>query len=324
VRPKAALGDYKGLEVPRREAEPSDEAVDAEIETLRERLAKLETAERAAESGDFVVMDYTGSIDGEPFDGGEGQDQLLELGSGRLIPGFEEQLTGAHAREERTVEVTFPDDYGAEHLAGKDAVFAVTVKEVKEKVLPPVDDDLAVDGAGFDSLDELKDDIRAKIADREQASIANEFRQAVLDAAVENATVEVPDELAHARAHEMWDQMTRTMARQGIDKETYLRISGKESEEDLIHEAIPDAVQALKREAVLAAVVEAEGIEPTGEEILHELEDPAEHEGVKPEKLLERLRSAHHLDQFKAELATNRAAEFLAEEAKPVKVESGA
>jgi trigger factor len=140
----------------------------------------------------------------------------------------------------------------------------------------------------------------------------------VLDAVVERAEVDVPGELAHARAHEMWDQMSRTMARQGIDKETYLRISGKESEEDLVHEAIPDAVQALKREAVLAAVVEAEGIDPTEEEILHELEHPAEHEGVKVEKLFERLRSAHRLDQFKAEVATNRAAELLAEEAKPV------
>ncbi len=318
VRPTAKLGRYKGLEVPRRAPRADPAAVEAEIDALRERLAKLDTAERAAGEGDFVVMDYLGRLDGEPFAGGEGQDQLLELGSGRLIPGFEEQLTGARAGDAREVSATFPEDYNAAHLAGREAVFAVTVKEVKEKVLPEVNDDLAVDGAGFDTLEELKEDIASKLSDRDEATVAAEFRASVLDAVVEEAEVEVPEELAHARAHEMWEQMSRTMARQGITPETYLRISGKESEEELVHEAVPDAVQALKREAVLAAVVEAEQIAPTEEEILHELEHPAEHEGVKPEKLLDRLRSAHQLDSFAAELAVNRAAELLAEEAVPV------
>ncbi|HET8952907.1 MAG TPA: trigger factor, partial [Solirubrobacteraceae bacterium] len=162
VRPPATLGDYKGLEVPRREAEAGDDAVAEEIDRLRERSAKLETVDRAAARGDFVVMDFAGSVGGTPFAGGEGRDQMVELGSGRLVPGFEDQLEGAGAGEERTVKVTFPEDYQAEELAGQDAEFAVTVKEVKAKDLPELNDEFAEE-AGFDTLDELRDDIRSRI-----------------------------------------------------------------------------------------------------------------------------------------------------------------
>jgi trigger factor len=319
VRPTAKLGRYRGLEVGRREPDVSDEAIDAEIEQLRERLAKLDTADREANEGDFVVMDYRGTVDGEVFAGGEGTDQLIELGSGRLIPGFEEQLTGARAGEDREVRVTFPSDYQAEHLAGQEAVFAVSVKEVKEKTLPPVDDQLAVDGAGFDSLDELKEDIRTRLADREQDAIAGEFREAVLDAVAAEAEIDVPDSLTHARAHELWDQTMRQLQRQGISKEMYLQMAGR-PEDEIVHEAMPEAEKALKREAVLAAVVEAEGIEPTEDEVLEEVEHVAEQEGVKAKKLLEQLKSANRLEAFKEDLATRRAAEFLAEEATPVEL----
>ncbi len=163
VRPTATLGRWEGLEVARREPQVDEAAVDAEVDQLRDRLARLDTVERTAENGDYVVMDYLGRVDGEPFPGGEGRDQLLELGSGQLIPGFEEQLTGASAGEERTVEVTFPVDYPAEHLAGKDAVFDVTVKEVKAKQLPELDDDFAVEAGGADTVDELRADIRKRL-----------------------------------------------------------------------------------------------------------------------------------------------------------------
>src|SRR5688500_1997682 len=181
VRPEAKLGEYKGLEVGRRVPDVTDEQITAEIEQLRERGARLDTHEGTAENGDFVVMDYVGSIDGEEFEGGAGRDQLLELGSGRLIPGFEEQLTGAKAGEHRKVEVAFPVDYGAEHLAGKDAVFEVDVKEVKRKQLPELDDDFAVEAAGFDSLDELKADIRKRIEEAESTQIDREYREHVVD-----------------------------------------------------------------------------------------------------------------------------------------------
>jgi trigger factor len=320
VRPTATLGDYTGLEVGRRETDVPDETVDRELEALREQMAKLESVERPAGKGDFVVMDYKGSIDGEAFAGGEGRDQLLELGSGRLIPGFEEQLEGAKPGDERTVEVDFPDDYQAEELAGKAAQFEVTVKDVKAKELPELDDDLASDAAGFDTLDELKADIRERLEAADRDSIESEYREAVLDAVVDNATVDVPHDLVHARAHEMFEQLVHSLSHRGISKEAYLSISGKD-ETELAHEAMPEAEQALKREAVLAAVVDAEGIEPTDDELLEALESSAEREDTTPKKLLERLKSAGRLEALRTDLAHRQAVDKLVEGATPIPAE---
>jgi trigger factor len=319
VRPKATLGDYKGVEVGRREPEVSDEAVGEEVDALRERTARLETVERPAASGDFIVMDYRGTIDGEPFAGGEARDQMIELGSGRLVPGFEEQLTGAAAGDERTVTITFPDDYGADDLAGKQAEFAVTVNEVKEKRLPELDDDFAVD-AGFDTVDELRADIRERLGKAEEQRIDNEFREAVLDSAVASATVELPESLVEARAREQWDSMLHQLSHQGIDRDAYLRITGRD-EADIVEEAKPDAELELKREAVLAAVVEAEGIAPSDDEVLEALEHSAEHEKTTPKKLMQRLQSSGRLDALKADLAQRRALEVLVQNAKAIPVE---
>jgi trigger factor len=319
VRPEAQLGDYKGLEVGKREPAASDEQVEAEIEALRERAGRLETVERPAETGDFVVMDYKGTLDGEPFAGGDGRDQMVELGSGRLVPGFEEQLTGASAGDERTVEVTFPDDYGAEELAGNDAEFAVTVKEVKAKELPPVDDELAAE-AGFDTLDELREDIRERLSEAEERRVDAEFREAVLDSAVTNAKVDVPEALVEARSRELWEQMLHSLGHQGISKEMYLQISGR-SEDDIVAEGKAAAERQLKREAVLAAVVAAESIEPSEDELLAALEQAAPSERASANKLLERMRSAGRLDAFKAELAQRKALDLLADSAKPITVE---
>jgi trigger factor len=319
VRPKATLGEYKGLEVGRREAEVSDEAIDEELLKLRDRFATLETAERPAESGDHVVIDYVGSIDGEPFEGGEGRDQLLELGSGRLIPGFEEQLAGAGAGETRTVNVTFPDEYG-DH-SGEDASFEVTVKEVKTKRLPELDDEFAETAAGFDTLDELREDVGTRLNTAEERAIEREFEEAVLSAAVDAATIDPPERLVHSRAHEMLERMLTALERQGISKDAYLRITGKD-EEQLAHEAEPEAAQALKREAVLAAIVEAEQIQPGDEELLEALTPIAERESEKPEKVLEDLRKAGRLDRIREDLAISQAIELLVREAKPISVET--
>jgi trigger factor len=320
VRPTAELGEYRGLEVGRREPEIDEAAVDSEMEGLRERLARLEVADRPAEKGDFVVVDYLGTIDDEPFEGGEARDQLIELGSGRLIPGFEEQLEGARAGEERTVQVTFPDDYGAESLAAKTAQFAVTVKEVKAKELPELDDDFASDAAGFDTLDELREDIRQRLREADEQQADAEFREAAVDAAAANARVEVPERLVEGRAAELWERLSTTLGRQGISREAYLRISGK-TEEEILAEARPDAERALRREAVLAAIVEAEGIEPTEEELREALEHSAEHENTTPEKLMERLEQAGRLDALRADLATRKAVDLLAESATPIEAE---
>jgi trigger factor len=325
VRPTAELGEYKGLEVGRREPDVSDEAIDAEVEQLRERSGRLETVERAAADGDFVVMDYLGTIDGEPFAGGEGRDQMVELGSGRLVGDFEAQLQGAGAGDERTVTITFPDDYGAgahgpsgpgSELAGKAAEFAVTVKEVKEKQLPEVDDELAAE-AGFDTLDELRADIRERLAEAETQRIDAEYREAVLDAVVDKATVTVPAELAEGRSRELWEQMAHTLAHQGIDKATYLRISGKE-EDAIVEEGREDAERQLKRDAVLAAIIEAETIEISDDEVLEAVDSTARQEGVPPKKLLDRLRSSDRLDGLKADLAARKALDLIVESAKPI------
>jgi trigger factor len=319
VRPEAKLGDYEGLEVGRREAIVGDEAIQAEVEALRERSAKLETTDRAAAEGDFVVMDYLGTLDGEPFSGGEGRDQMVELGSGRLVPGFEEQLKGASAGDERTVKIEFPADYGAEDLAGREAEFAVSVKEVKAKDLPELDDDLAAE-AGFDTLDELREDIRGRLSEAQTAQIDAEFREAAVDSAVAAATIDVPDALIDARARELWEQMAHTLGHQGIPKETYLQIAGK-TEDEVIAENRESAGRDLRREAVLAAVVEAEGIEASDEEVLESLERAAAADRSSPKKLFERLRSSGRLDSLRDELAQRKAIDRIADSAKPISVE---
>jgi trigger factor len=320
VRPTATIGDIAKIDVAKREAEVDDAAVDEQIETLRQQLGRLETVEKAAENGDYVVIDFKGSIDGEDgerdyFSGGEGRDHLLELGSGQFIPGFEEQLVGLKAGDEKVVELTFPEDYGsAPHLAGQPAQFEVTVNEVKAKQLPELDDDFATEAGGFDSIDELREDIASRMREADERKIEAEFREAALDAVVADATVEIPDSLVEARARELWDQMLHSLSHRGITKDAYLRIAQK-TEDELLAEARPDAEQALRREAVLAAVIEAEAIEPSDGDILDALQDTALQQGVAPEKLRKRLEQQGRLDELKDDLAQRQAVELLAERA---------
>ena len=325
VVPPARLGDYKGVEVGRREPKVDDQEVQAELERLRESLASLETVERAAGDGDFVVMDYVGSTDGEPFEGGEGRGQVVELGSGRLIPGFEEQLKGASAGEERTVELTFPEDYPAEQLAGKDASFAVQVKEIKEKRLPELDDDFAVEAGGYDSLDELRSEIESRIAEAEDRTIEAEFREAAVDAVVANAKIEVPHELVHSKAHEMWHRTARRLAAQGINPEQYLAMTGK-SEEELVVESEADAETALKREAVLAAIVEAEGIGVSDEELEQALRAsaPPDASDKQLKRALKRARSQGADETLREDIAMRKAVDLVVEHAKPIEAERAA
>jgi trigger factor len=325
VVPPARLGEYKGVEVGRREPKVDDEEVQAELERLRESLASLETVERAAGDGDFVVMDYVGSTDGEQFEGGEGRGQVVELGSGRLIPGFEEQLTGASAGEDRTVELTFPEDYPAEQLAGQDASFAVQVKEVKEKRLPELDDDFAVEAGGYDSLDELRAEIRSRIAEAEERTIEGEFREAAVDAAVANAQVDVPHELVHSKAHEMWHRTARRLAAQGINPEQYLAMTGK-TEEELVVESEQDAETALKREAVLAAIVEAEGIEVSDEELEQALRAsaPPDASDKQLKRAMKRARSQGADEALREDIAMRKAVDLVVEHAKPIEAERAA
>ena len=328
VLPKAELGQYEGLEVARREPTVDPTQIQQEIDALRERLARLQTAERPAAQGDFVVVDYVGSLhpdassaqgsSPQPLPGGEGRDQLVELGAGNLIPGFEEGLLGASAPETRTVEVTFPVDYGSQELAGKSASFEVTVKEVKLKELPDVDEDFAID-AGFDSVEELREDIRRRLMEVEEARVEAEFRQAALDAAVAKAQVPLTPQLVAARAQEMWDRMLHSLSHRGITREAYLQIAGRE-EPQILAEMEPEADLALRREAVLTAVVAAEAISPTEQEVLEAISPTAEREGVEPQVLLSDLRDSGRLEEVREDLAARKAVELIAAKAKAIPV----
>jgi trigger factor len=320
VRPPAKLGEYKGLEVGKAEAEPTDEIVDREVERIRTGFTKLEPVERAAADGDVLLVDFEGLRDGKAFEGGKASDYLLELGGGQLIEGFEEQLTGAEAGEERKVEVTFPEDYQAEELAGEDAVFMVDVKEVREKVLPDLDDDFASEASEFETLEELRADIAKRVSEAVDERAEQDFRVAAVDAAVDAASVEMPDALVEARAQERWDRVERQLAARGMDPNTYLQMQGK-TREELLEESKPDAERELKRESVLAAIAEAEAIEVSEEEMVEALAHTAEHERTTPEKLLERLRENGRDAMVREDIAVRKAIDLVAESAKPIPLE---
>jgi trigger factor len=317
VRPSATLGEYRGLKVPKREPVADPEVIDDQIEEMRDRMSRLEPVDRPAANGDFVTLDFVGTIDGEPFEGGEGRDQLVEVGAGRLIPGFEEGLVGVSAGETKVVDATFPEEYAAKHVAGKPAQFEFTVKEVKHKDLPALDDGFAEDAAGYDTLDELRESIAGELLEHDTSRVEAEFRAAALDAVVEQATVDVPEPLVTARAKELLDRMIHSLGHQGISKQAYLQISGK-TEEELLEESTPDAELALRREAVLAAVIEAEQIEPTEEQLLDALEDAATREQTSRQKLLDRLRSAGRVDMLVKEVAAEQAIDLVVTTAVPV------
>jgi trigger factor len=317
VRPAAELGEYKGLEVGKAEVEPPPELVEREIERIRESFARLEPVERAAAEGDVLLVDFEGLVDGKAFEGGKASDYLLELGGGQLIEGFEEQLAGVSGGETREVEVTFPEDYQAESLAGEDAVFTVEVKEVREKILPELDDDFASEASEFDTLEELRGDIAKRLAEVVGERAEQDFRIAAIDAAVGEAKVEIPEELATARATERWERVERQLAGRGMSPDSYLQMQGK-TREQVIEESRPDAEAELKREAVLAAIADAEEIEASEEELLEALEHPAEHERTTAAKLLERLRKSGRDAMIRDDIRFRKAIDLVAEAAVPI------
>jgi trigger factor len=317
VRPKATLGEYKELEVGRPEPEVPEEAIDEEINRIREGFGSLNPVDRAAQEGDVVVIDYEGSVDGEVFPGGADTGANIELGAGRLVPGFEEGLTGLSAGDEKSLDITFPDDYGAEDLAGKAAVFKVKVQEVREKELPELDDDFAQSASEFDTLAELRDEIRTRMAEIIEQRSELEFRDAAVEAAADNATVEIPHDLVHARAHELWERFERTLAARGIDPQMYAQMQGRDRHE-MISEGDEAAEKTLRREATLAAVAEAEDIQPTDEELIEAL-GPGDGK-QKPEKVLAKLREVGRDALLREEVRLRKAAELIADAAKPIPV----
>ena len=315
VRPTASLGDYKGLEVGRSEPDVPEEAVADEIDRLREGFGSLNPVERPAATGDVVMIDYEGRIDGETFDGSTGNDFTIELGSEGLLPEFDAGLVGRSAGDEVEIEVTFADDHQPEDLAGKTATFAVKLNEVREKELPELDDEFAQLASEFDTLAELRDEIRSRIEKLLASRADVEFREAAVDAAADAATVDVPHDIVHARAHELWERFERTLAARGIDPQAYAQMQGKDRH-DLIDEGEESAEKTLRREATLAAVAEAEAIEPTDADLIEALGPGEGKESA--EKLLERLRETGRDRLLRDEVRMRKAAELIAESAKPI------
>lgn len=321
VRPVAELGEYKGLEVGKDEKEVDEEVIDTEVDRIREGFARLEPVERAAKEGDSVLIDFEGFVDDQPFQGGKSDDYLLALGSNQLIDNFEDQLVGAKPGEDVEVNVTFPEEYpGEPKLAGKPAVFKVKVKEVREKILPELDDDFASDASEFETLEELRADIREKVGTALNSRSEEDFRIAAVDAAVANAKVDVPEGIAIGRATERWERMERQLAQQGMDPNMFLQMQGK-TREELIEESKEEAAKELRRESVVTAVAEAEGIEITDEEMIEALAHTAEHERITPEKLLERLRENGRDAMIEEDLLAQKAIELIADSATTVPLE---
>ena len=277
TKPEVKLGAYKDLEVSvEASKEVTDEEVDAKLENERRNLAELVVKEGAAENGDTVVIDFVGSVDGVEFDGGKGENHSLELGSGQFIPGFEDQLVGSKAGDEVEVKVTFPEDYQATDLAGKDAVFVTKVNEVKAKEVPALDDELAKDlDDEVETLDELKAKYRKELEAAKEIAFDDAVEGAALDLAVENAEiVELPAEMVEDEVHRAMNEFMGNMQRQGISPEMYFQITGT-TQEDLHKQYEADADKRVKTNLVIEAVAAAEGFDATEEEIQKEINDLA-------------------------------------------------
>jgi trigger factor len=319
VRPQAKLGEYKGLEVPKREIEVSDEEVDARLEELRGQFATLAAVEgRPVQEGDFVVLDFKGErMTGGPLEGAEAEDYMLEVGRGELLLDFEQNVVGMIAGERKQFGVTFPLDYTEESLRGQAVLFNVHVKEIKERDLPPFDDDFVKEASEFETLDELRASVREQLEAAVEQRVTGEFRGRVLDAVAENAEVEVPNVMVHEKAHEMVESFERSIRAQGMEPEQYYQLAGSDHA-DFEQRVKPDAEDTVKKELVLDAVAEAEGIEADEEAVKHEIEHLAEDSSRSPEEIAATLRVNGTYALVEEEISRQKALEFLAENAVPV------
>lgn len=314
TKPEVKLGEYKNLEVSVDVSkEVSDADVDAKIERERNNLAELVLKEDKAANGDTVVIDFVGTVDGVEFDGGKGDNFSLELGSGQFIPGFEDQLVGHAAGETVEVNVTFPEDYQATDLAGKDAKFVTTIHEVKEKEVPELDDELAKDiDEDVETLDELKEKYRKELAESKEIAFDDAVESAALDLAVENAEiVELPEEMVHEEVHRSVNEFLGNMQRQGISPDMYFQITGT-TQEDLHKQHEADAEKRTKTNLVIEAVAKAEGFESSDEDIEAEIASLAADYNME----VERVRQLLSADMLKHDIVIKKAVELITSTAK--------
>ena len=316
IKPEVQLGQYKELEIEKLATEIKEEEIDAEIKKMQQRYAKLIVVEEGeALEGDLVTIDFVGKIDDEAFEGGTGDNYPLELGSHTFIPGFEEQLVGVKSGEIKEVSVTFPADYQAENLAGREAVFTVTVNEIKRKELAPLDDEFAKDVSEFATLQELRQDIANKLKEAAEKKAEYELRSAAVQKAAENAEVEVPAVMIENRVNQMINDFAYRLAQQGISFEKYLAGTNTQIE-DLEKYYQKDAEVLVKADLVLEEIAKAEGIKATEEDIAKEIKKVAEHYKQEPEKLREVLEKEGRISSLEFGIMLDKAVDFIIEQAK--------
>lgn len=320
LMPTPTLGEYKGLEVPKRKVEVSEEQVDAQMAQLQERLATLQPVEdRPVQSGDFVLMDVDGSHDGKPIPDAQGKNQMFEVGNAQLIPGFEEEIVGVAPGEEKTFELTFPDDYQAQDLAGEKATFTVEIKEIKAKVAPEFDDAFATDISEFETLAELRADLRKRMEAAAADTSDSDFRTAAVDRAVDNATVRVPQVLIDREAHRLYHDLEKSIGERGITMEAYLSVLEK-TEQEAEEGMRPQAERILKRRLVLDAIAAAEHLSATDDDIAAAVKHDAEAMGGDYLQLLSDIRKSGRQEQLRAELLVVKTVDYLAENAVEVEM----
>ena len=315
VKPEVTLGEYKGVEVEKQNTEVLDEEVDAEIFKERESNSRMiDVEDRAVENGDTVNLDFEGFVDGEAFEGGKGEGYPLVIGSNTFIPGFEEQLIGANIDEEKEVNVTFPEDYQAEELKGKAAVFKCKVNRIQKKELPEVDDEFAKDVSEFDTLEEYKADIRKKLAEEKEKDAHRAKEDAVINKIIETSEMDIPDAMVDAQIDQMADDFGRRMQSQGLSLEQYFQFTGLTMEK-LRDELKPQALKRIQTRLVLEKIAEVEDIQPTDEQVDEEIAKMAEMYKMEADKLKEMI-GEYEMAQMKKDMAVQQAVTFVADAAK--------
>ncbi len=315
VKPEVELGEYKGVKAEKKVYETKDEDIETRINADAEKNARMITIEdRAVEKGDITVIDFEGFVDGVAFEGGKGTDHTLEIGSGQFIPGFEDQLVGAKLNEETEINVKFPEEYHAEELKGKDATFKVTVKEIKVKELPALDDDFAKDVSEFDTFEEYKANIKADLDKSNEARTKGEFENSVVEVVTENATVDIPQCMIDNRIEDMIKDFGYRLSSQGMSLEQYMQFTG--STMDTFKEQFKDQAAAqVKSNLVLEKIAEVEGLEVSDEDLEEELKKMAEMYGMELDKV-KTLIGENEQEVMKEDLKIRKAVEFVAANAK--------
>ena len=314
TKPEVTLGEYKGLEADKVSTRVTQKEVDAKIQEEAEKNARTITVEdRAVQDGDEVVLDFEGFVDGVAFEGGKGENYPLTIGSGSFIPGFEEQLVGAEAEKEVEVKVTFPEDYHAEDLKGKEAVFKCTVHEIKAKELPEIDDEFAAEVSEFDTLEEYKADVKAKIKEQKAAEGKAKQEDQVVEQAVKNATYELPEAMVETQAEQMANDFAQRMQSQGLTMEQYFQFTGTTAEQ-MMEDLKPQAVKRIETRLVLEAIAKAENIEISDEKLDEEIGKMAEAYKMEADKLKEFM-GENEKKQMKEDMAVQEAITFLVDNA---------